>query len=217
MHLIFEQIRIGGDRNFGYLLGDRDAKVAAIIDPAYSPEAVVQRATDQGMKVTHVINTHGHQDHVNGNAVALKLTGAILAAHPDSAQNPQLKLEEGQELAIGGLKIKVFHTPGHIDDHIVLYEQNFQLLITGDLLFVGKVGGTGNDTDARVEFNSLKHLLKQVPDTATVWPGHDYGARPSSTIALEKHCNPFLLCADLHAFLRLKDDWPIYKKRYGLK
>jgi glyoxylase-like metal-dependent hydrolase (beta-lactamase superfamily II) len=217
MQLIFEQIRIGGDRNFGYLLGDRDAKEAVIIDPAYTPDAVVQRAIDQGLKVTHVINTHGHTDHINGNAVALKMTGAILAAHPGSAQNPQLKLEDEQEFSVGGLRIKVFHTPGHIDDHIVLYEQNFQLLITGDLLFVGKVGGTGDDSAARVEFNSLKHLLKQVPDTATVWPGHDYGVRPSSTIALEKHCNPFLLCADLQAFLRLKDDWPIHKKRYGLK
>src|SRR5262249_47038923 len=157
-----------------------------------------------------------HEDHTNGNAVALKLTGAILAAHPDSAQNPQLKLEDGQELTIGGLRIKVFHAPGHSDDHIVLYEQNFQLLITGDLLYVGKIGGTSNDSDARVEFNSLKHLLKQVPDTATIWPGHDIGARPSSTVAIEKNCNPFLLCTDLPAFLRLKDDWPIYKKRYGL-
>ena len=217
MQLIFEQIRIGGDRNFGYLLGDRDAKVAAIIDPAYSPEAVVQRATDQGLKVTHVINTHGHDDHVNGNTVALKLTGAILAAHPDSMVNPQLKLADEEELSIGGLRIKAFHTPGHIDDHIVLYETNFQLLITGDLLFVGKVGGTPNDVAARIEYNSLQHMLKKVPDTATVWPGHDYGARPSSTIALEKYCNPFLLCTDLNSFLRMKDDWPIYKKRYGLK
>ena len=58
---------MGGDRNFGYLLGDRDAKVAVLIDPSYSPESLVQRAKDQDLKVTHIINTHGHPDHTNGN------------------------------------------------------------------------------------------------------------------------------------------------------
>ena len=68
--LIFEQIRAGGDRNFGYLLGDRDTRQGVLIDPSYSPEAFVQRARDQGLTVTHVINTHGHPDHTNGNAKA---------------------------------------------------------------------------------------------------------------------------------------------------
>jgi glyoxylase-like metal-dependent hydrolase (beta-lactamase superfamily II) len=56
-----------------------------------------------------------------------------------------------------------------------------------------------------------------VPDETTVWPGHDYGARPSSTIGLERRTNPFLLCPDVAAFLRLRTEWPGYKKRLGLK
>ena len=71
MQLVFEQIRAGGDRNFGYLLGDRYAQRAVLIDPSYSPDAFVARATDQGLTVSHVINTHGHPDHTNGNARAL--------------------------------------------------------------------------------------------------------------------------------------------------
>jgi len=71
------------------------------------------------------------------------------------------------------------------------------ILITGDLLFVGKVGGTTNDDDARTEWASLRRLLDRLPDDATVWPGHDYGVRPSSTIGLERATNPFLRCPDL--------------------
>jgi glyoxylase-like metal-dependent hydrolase (beta-lactamase superfamily II) len=82
MQLVFEQIRAGGDRNFGYLLGDRDVSQAVLIDPSYSPETFVARAEEQGLTVTHIINTHGHEDHVNGNATAASLTGAAIAAHP---------------------------------------------------------------------------------------------------------------------------------------
>jgi glyoxylase-like metal-dependent hydrolase (beta-lactamase superfamily II) len=217
MQLIFEQIRTGGDRNFGYLLGDRKAKEAVLIDPSYAPEMLVQRALDQELKITHIINTHGHHDHTNGNAEARKLTGAPVAAHPGSPEKPQVALADEQELPLGALRLKFYHVPGHCDDHLVVYEQTYQLLITGDLLFVGKIGGTNSDHDARLEWNSLQRLLKLLPDGATVWPGHDYGARPASTIALEKKSNPFLLCADLAAFHRLKDDWPIFKQTHGLR
>ena len=71
MELVFEQIRAGGDRNFGYLLGDRDARQAVLIDPSYSPEVFVGRADEQQLTVTHIINTHGHEDHINGNATAV--------------------------------------------------------------------------------------------------------------------------------------------------
>jgi hydroxyacylglutathione hydrolase len=217
MFLVFEQIRIGGDRNFGYLLGDRDAGTAVIIDPAFTPADVVKRATEQNLKISHIINTHGHPDHINGNAEAAKLTGALVAAHPDSPTLPDVRLADNEELTVGGLRLKFLHTPGHCPDHIVVYEQTCRLLISGDLLFVGKVGGSENTIDARIEWNSLQRILTEVPDAATVWPGHDFGARPVSTIAMERNSNPFLRCADLSEFLRLKDDWKIYKAKHGLK
>jgi glyoxylase-like metal-dependent hydrolase (beta-lactamase superfamily II) len=188
MQLVFEQIRAGGDRNFGYLLGDRSAKRAVLIDPSYSPEVFVARAAEQGLTVSHVINTHGHPDHVNGNARAVEMTQAVIAAHP--LLRPELPLADGQRLTVGALALRCSYVPGHCADHIVLYEENHHLLITGDLLFVGKVGGTSADEDARTEWRSLQRLLSEVPDDATVWPGHDYGARPSSTMALptvQKH------------------------------
>jgi hydroxyacylglutathione hydrolase len=215
MQLVFEQIRSGGDRNFGYLLGDRVAKQAILIDPSYSPDAFVQRARDQGLTVTHIVNTHGHPDHVNGNTAAAARTGALIAAHPLLA--PQRPLGDGEELAVGNLRIAIFHVPGHAADHLALYERTHQLLVTGDLIFVGKVGGTENDADARTEWDSLSRLMAEIPDTATIWPGHDYGVRPSSTMGLEKQTNPFLQCADAAAFLRLKATWATFKKDHGLK
>jgi glyoxylase-like metal-dependent hydrolase (beta-lactamase superfamily II) len=215
MQLVFEQIRSGGDRNFGYLLGDRTAGAAALIDPSYSPEVFVERARAQNLTVSHVINTHGHPDHVNGNERALALTRATLAAHP--LLGPATPLSDGEEVAIGSLRLMVYHVPGHSDDHLLLYERTHRLLITGDLLFVGKVGGTQSDLQARAEWRSLRRLLDTIPDEATVWPGHDYGARPSSTVGLERATNPFLLCADEAAFLRLKTEWPQLKQRLGLK
>jgi len=215
MRLIFEQIRSGGDRNFGYLLGDRETRAGVLIDPSYSPEAFVERARAQGLSISHVINTHSHPDHTNGNEKALALTGAAFAAHP--MLNPPVALNDGGSLEIGELRLTAYHVPGHCVDHVVLYEPVHHLLMTGDLLFVGKVGGTQNDTDASTEWRSLQRLLTLVPDETTVWPGHDYGVRPSSTIGLEKQTNPFLLCTDEAAFLRLKADWPHVKQRLGLK
>ena len=215
MRLVFEQIRSGGDRNFGYLLGDREARTGVLIDPSYSPQVFVERARAQSLSISHVINTHSHPDHTNGNEQALALTGATFAAHP--MLRPNVALDDGATLSIGELRLTAHHVPGHCVDHLVLYESVHRLLITGDLLFVGKVGGTQNDADARTEWRSLQRLLTLVPDETTVWPGHDYGVRPSSTIWLEKHTNPFLLCENEAAFLRLKAEWAQFKQRLGLK
>jgi glyoxylase-like metal-dependent hydrolase (beta-lactamase superfamily II) len=217
MQLIFEQIRAGGDRNFGYLLADRDAKQGVLIDPSYSPDAFVQRAVDQGITITHVINTHSHPDHVNGNDVALERTRAPLAAHESAPTAPAVRLRDGGNLRVGSLQLEFLHVPGHCADHIVVYEATHRLLVTGDLIFVGKVGGTRSDEDARTEWDSLQRVVDAIPSGATVWPGHDYGVRPSSTMALELATNPFLRCADLPAFLQLKADWPAVKQRLGLK
>jgi glyoxylase-like metal-dependent hydrolase (beta-lactamase superfamily II) len=217
MQLIFEQIRTGGDRNFGYLLADRNARQAVLIDPSYSPELMVQRARDQNVTVTHIVNTHGHPDHINGNDKAVELTGAPVAAHADVPTHVDLKLADGDKLGVGSMTLEFLYVPGHAADHLVIYEPSHRLLVTGDLLFVGKVGGTGSEEDARTEWNSLQYILRSVPDDATVWPGHDYGARPSSTIGLERKTNPFLLCADVAAFVQLKANWASYKQRLGLK
>ena len=217
MRFIFEQIRVGGDRNFAYLIGDRLARSAVIIDPSFDPAAVVARADAQKVDVRYVVNTHSHADHTNGNEEALRLTGAELAAFRGSPVQPSRALEDGECLEIGELAIRCLHTPGHCEDHLVLYVPEYQVAITGDLLFVGKVGGTSTDDDAKTEFESLRRVLRDVPAPTTIWPGHDYGARPSSTIALERATNPFLLAESLVEFLGLKRSWRSFKEGMGLR
>lgn len=217
MDFVFEQIRTGGDRNFGYLIGDRAARVAALIDPSYEPDALVERATAQGLNVELIINTHGHPDHTNGNDRAKQLTGAPLAALEGAASGPDVRLRDGQTLGVGSLTLRFLHVPGHADDHVLVHLPDQRVAITGDLLFVGKIGGTATEAAARREYESLARALDELPDDTTVWPGHDYGARPSSTIALEKATNPFLRCADFAEFLALKRDWATFKATHGLK
>lgn len=215
MQFIFEQLRMGGDRNFGYLIGDRQAGQAVIVDPSYAPEMLVERAQAQRLRITHILNTHGHGDHANGNADARKQTGARVHAGPGAGGDVTLK--DGSTLEVGAYRIRVRHVPGHCPDHLAFFVEQLKVGITGDLLFVGKVGGTHSDADGRTEWESLQRLLREWPDDTTIWPGHDYGARPSTTVELEKATNPFLLCADIEAFLKLKRDWADFKARNGLR
>lgn len=217
MDFIFEQIRTGGDRNFGYLIGDRAAGTAALVDPSYDPEMLIRRAEAQGVDVRYIINTHGHSDHTNGNVHAKKLTGASIVAFERSMTKPEIGVGDGHVIELGALSLETIHVPGHTDDHIVVYLEDQKVAVTGDHLFVGKIGGTATEAAAKVEHESLTRNLERFPDDVTIWPGHDYGCRPASTIALEKQTNPFLQrLGDLREFLKLKRDWAEFKAQHGL-
>ncbi len=215
MEFVFEQIRTGGDRNLGYLVGARGPGVALAVDPSFAPELFHERARAQGLAITHILNTHGHTDHTNGNAALKRLTGAPIAAHPLLC--PDVPLADGATLHAGPLALAVMHVPGHSPDHLLFHLPAQRVALTGDLLFVGKIGGTGDDDAARTEYESLRRVMRALPDETTVWPGHDYGCRPSSTIGLERANNPFLAAKDLAAFLALKRDWAAFKARHGLR
>ena len=126
-------------------------------------------------------------------------------------------LKEGDRVSFGAFTIRIWHVPGHYHDHLAFLVEGQDAAFTGDLLFVGKVGGTHSERDGRTEWTSLQRLLKDWPPHTTLWPGHDYGARPSSTLEWERRFNPFLQCLDVEAFLRLKEDWAEFKVEHGLK
>ena len=137
-----------------------------------------------------------------------RLTGAPIAAHPDSPNDYDLPLEDGEEIDVGEFSLRVLHVPGHTPDHVLFYCPQTKVAITGDHLFVGKIGGTatGGRVARRVR-QPRSTCSRKLPDETTIWPGHDYGCRPSSTIGIERTTNPFLLVQDFDAFLELKRSW----------
>jgi glyoxylase-like metal-dependent hydrolase (beta-lactamase superfamily II) len=214
--MIFEQIRVDGDRNFGYLIGDEDTKQAAIVDASYAPERVLERAERNGLEVKYVISTHSHPDHIAGNSYVAERTSAPEVLHESTPHSCTLRVKDNEHLAVGNLKLRFLHTPGHIPDHVCVLINN--KLLTGDILFVGKIGGTGPhfpQSDPRQQWDSL-HRLMLLDPKIEVWPGHDYGVRPSSTIRDEILTNPFLLTKSYEEFLHLKEHWAEYKKAHNI-
>lgn len=220
-HFRFLQMHLGGDRNFCYLLGDARTGRAAAIDPGFRPERMLDIANENGLEILYVLGTHGHADHVGGAARLVELTGAELHAGPEDRVAGAEPLRDGQRFPLGDLHVEAIRTPGHTSGHFCfLFEGH---LVTGDLLFCGKVGGTGDHfpgSDARAEWDSLARLM-QLPEPTGVFPGHDYyggeGEMPHSSIGHEKRHNPFLTAPDFAAFVHLKDHWAAYKEEHGIR
>ena len=211
--MIFEQICTGGDRNFAYLAGDKTTGRAAVVDPANDPEKVLERAAHHGLEVIYLVNTHEHYDHAGGNDTVLARTQAKLLKAGRGG------VADGETLSLGEVRFTCIHTPGHTPDSMcVLFLAPGEpgRLVTGDTLFVGKVGGTGYGEDARAEYRSLHEKLMTLPGDTEVWPGHDYGLASSSTIGHEKRTNPFLLRESFESFVELKRNWLAYKKEHGI-
>jgi hydroxyacylglutathione hydrolase len=214
--MIFKQISVNGDRNFAYVIGDQASREAVIVDPSFKPELALEEARRHGLKVRYVISTHSHRDHVIGNAYIVEHANAVEVMHESTSHPCHVRITDNEELTVGALTLRFLHTPGHIPDHICVLVGG--KLLTGDILFVGKVGGTGPHfpaSDARQQWESLQRLMKLDPATE-VWPGHDYGISPSSTIGKEAATNPFLFCKSVDEFLHLKEHWAEYKKLHGI-
>lgn len=211
--MIFKQIESGGDRNYAYLIASEKTKEGALIDPSPDPFMVIKVVKEQGIEIKYVINTHSHFDHSQGNdKFRISGKGKPIIFINCSADT---KVRDGQSLNLGDLNLEFIHTPGHTADSICIKVKN--KLITGDTLFVGKVGGTYSEEDARAEFESLKKIMALAPDTE-VWPGHNYGVKPSSTIGFELENNPFIKrLGNFSEFLLLKQNWARYKQEHGIK
>jgi hydroxyacylglutathione hydrolase len=126
-----------------------------------------------------------------------------------------ISLADEQVLELGDLRLLVLHTPGHTEDSLCIYFPG--AVFTGDTLFVGKVGGTDLGEGARLQYDSLHRKLMSLPPDTAVYPGHDVGVRPTSTIGDESKQNPFLLQPDLEHFVDLKRNWLKYKAEHGIK
>ncbi len=219
--ICFLQLQPGGDRNFCYLLGDVPSGLAAAVDPGFQAEGFVDAAAARNLRITRILITHAHTDHMGEAAKLSRITGASIHAGANEKVPDATNLHDGEELRLGHRSIIALATPGHSPGHLCyLFEKR---LLTGDLLFCGKVGGTGTyfpGSSAAEEWESLKRIVS-LPAEIMVFPGHDYyggaGEMPHSTLDYELKQNPFLLCQNLDEFLQLKNNWETYKREHDIR
>jgi len=175
-------------QNFAYLIGDEKAGLAAVVDPAWDIEKILDVAKGNKLRIIYAINTHQHPDHVSGNDELARATGAKIVAHESSRNRKDISAKDGGTLQVGSLELKLIHTPGHSPDHVCVLVNG--KLMTGDALFVGECGRTNLPGGSSEQmYDSLFNKLMKLPDDVEVYPGHDYGAKPHSTIAYEKSHN----------------------------
>lgn len=212
--MFVKQFEVGGDRNYGYLIADESSKKAAVVDPCYNPQMIIDFAKAEDFEIVLAFNTHGHYDHVNGNDAFTATTGVPVLGYGAVDPETENEVKDGATFALGDGELRILYTPGHTEDSICIVGDDS--VITGDTLFVGKIGGTGTGAAAKAEYESLHRKLMILPEETRVFPGHNYGAAPTSTIGVEKQTNPFVIQPDFKAFVHLKENWAAYKQEHGL-
>ncbi len=199
--MIFEQIPAGPVQNFAYLVGDEKTRLAAVVDPAWDIDRIVGIAKANNLRIIYVINTHNHPDHTSGNDELAKTTGAKIVAHESSRRRKDISVKNGESLKVGSLDLKFIHTPGHSPDSMSVLVSD--KLMTGDTLFVSECGRIDlPGGSAEQLYDSLFNKLMKLPDEVEVYPGHDYGPKPNSTIGYEKAHNYVLKPRTVQEFVQ---------------
>jgi len=203
--MILAQIPVGEGKNFAYIFGDESTREAAVIDPGYDVEKILRQIQQLKVHVKYIFNTHSHGDHTAGNSRMKEKTGAKIVAHVKSPRPKDVAVRGQDSLAVGKLQVNVIHTPGHTSDGICLLVDG--KLFTGDTLFVGECGRTdlpgSNPEDM---YHSLFDKLLSLDDSVEVYPGHDYGSKPHSTIGYERKTNYTLENRTLDEFVEFMEE-----------
>jgi glyoxylase-like metal-dependent hydrolase (beta-lactamase superfamily II) len=191
-----------------YIVADREAGEAALVDPGEEAELFLARLATEGLALTAVWLTHAHLDHVLGVATVKARTGVPIWLHPadrllydhaptqaqallgltlDPLPPPDREIVPGQPLTVGRYTLDVRHVPGHSPGSVALVGDGAALV--GDVLFAGSVGRTDlPGGDAQTLLASIRDQLLSLPDETVVYPGHG----PDTTIGRERATNPFL-------------------------
>jgi glyoxylase-like metal-dependent hydrolase (beta-lactamase superfamily II) len=204
---------VGLFRENCWIVGSRQRGEACVIDPGDEPEEILALARDMGVRITRVVASHAHLDHIMAARAIVDATGAPFLLHqddlfiadsmPDSARRllgqdvppaprPDAFPTDGQDLEIAGVSVRVIHTPGHTPGSLCLYTADARLLFSGDTLFRESIGRTdlpGGDTEQLLR--SISQRLYVLPDDTRVLPGH----MAETTIAHEREHNPFVRLA----------------------
>lgn len=207
--------------NFAYLLGDDEKRECMIVDPAWDIPGILDIIDREDMRLTGVLATHYHPDHVGGTIFGHTIAGLAelmslrpVKVHVNEFESEGVKqvtgLSEndlathrgGDELAIGDLKVKLLHTPGHTPGSQCFLASG--ALVSGDTLFIGGCGRVdlpGSDPEAM--YHSLTQVLAKLPAATNLYPGHNYASRPVSTIGDEQQENHYLRIRSLEDWRRL--------------
>jgi len=202
-----------------YLVGDEDAGVAAIVDPPYAVEPVLDEAQRRGVRLVAAVETHTHADHVSGHGRLALERGVPVHVHPAAdVEFDHVPLNDGDEIVLGSVTLRCIHTPGHRPEHCCLAvidrtrAEEPWLVLTGDSLFVGDAARPDLAVEAREGaeglFHSL-HRLLELPDGVEVYPGHVAGSlcgrsmssKASTTIGFERRFNHALAHSSLEEFV----------------
>ena len=197
MPMYFDTIPAGSLETNCYLIGDEAAGVCAVVDPGAEPEKIRAMIAKSGLRLEKILLTHGHYDHV-GAAAALATDGATIYLHPADANKDDARLfppletdfnlcREGDTLPVGGIGVRVLHTPGHSAGCVTFLAGD--VMLCGDTLFAGSMGRSdfpGGNTQQL--FDSLKKLALLEGDYQ-VLPGHDR----TTTLGRERVSNVFVL------------------------
>ena len=193
------QIPLGPMKNLAYIISDNETKKSAIVDPAWEIDKILDITKRNNLNIIYIINTHSHSDHISGNEEIIKQTNAKLISYYKSPRKPDIPVSENDEITLGKTKMKFIHTPGHCPDSICIIVDN--KILTGDTLFVGNCGRIdlpGGNIDEL--YTSLFTKIYKLDDKLEVYPGHDYGEKPFSTIEYEKKHNYVLEPRNLNEF-----------------
>ena len=192
-----------------WIIGSRRTREGIVIDPGDLPGEILNLARDMGLNIKVIANSHAHIDHVLGVRGVQEATGAKFLLHPDelaiargsvqaAAQllgeqvepppEPDALMDDGDEVEVAGVKLKVIHTPGHSPGSLSFYTNG--MLFCGDTLFRGSIGRTDlPGGDYRQEMSSIVDRLLELPDDTIVLPGH----MQETQIGIERQTNPFIL------------------------
>jgi glyoxylase-like metal-dependent hydrolase (beta-lactamase superfamily II) len=209
--VVFEQLVDDDLGCASYLIGDEAAGEAVVIDPPYAIERLLDAADGAGVRIVRVLETHNHADHVSGHGrLALEHNVPISIHALAEVEYPCQTLADGDEIAVGALRVKAMHTPGHRPEHCCFLVEGH--LLTGDSLLVGDAARPDLAVDAREGAEDLFHSLERLaglPDETEIDPGHTGGSlcgaglsgESVSTLGMERLSNHALQIGDLQEFV----------------
>lgn len=200
--MIFEQIATGGCQS--YLLGCEASRAAILIDPEQSQiDRYVGLASQLGVHIRYVLDTHTHADHFSASRELGRLLHApVVMNRLSPAPYAGMRLDDGDMLIVGELRLRALHTPGHTRDSMCILAAD--RVFTGDTLLIGGTGRTDLPTgDPAALHDSLFGKLLKLPPETLVYPAHDYKGRSHSTIGAEIAENPRLQKTDRDEFVAM--------------